>query len=252
VFGKLRPLKIYGVAMSPGRTVGPKTFGTELDDCIVTVHDRNIDIRQFAIYMIGEVMEYDADDNWDNREEPGVEYQMASRLIKNLQILSGLDAKRPILIHMKTNGGDWNEGMAIYDAIRFAPNPIVILNYTHARSMSSIIFQAADRRIMMPHATFMFHEGTMSVSGTWKSVVSAVDFAKGDNEEMLNIYIGRMKERGCYASASKAMIAKTMQGLMNTKEDVYFLAQTTVEWGLADGIFDGNWEGLRASLKRRR
>lgn len=230
---------------------GQKVRGTSFYDSIWAVQEWNLDIRQFAIYLTGEVMGYSADDAWENRNEPGVEYQMASRLIKNLRTLADLDPKRPILIHMKTNGGDWNEGIAIYDAIRHAPNPITILNYTHARSMSSIIFQAADRRIMMPHATFMFHEGTMAVSGTWKTIVSAVDFAKGDNAEMLNIYIGRMKEGGKYSKRSKAEIEKMMQGLMNKKEEVYLLAKPTVEWGLADNIFDGNWEGLRTGLVRR-
>ncbi len=233
------------------KTHGPEVRGTSFYDSVWAVQEWNLDIRQFAIYLTGEVMDYNADDNWENRDEPGVEYQMASRMIKNLRTLADLDPKRPILIHMKTNGGDWNEGMAIYDAIRLAPNLVTILNYTHVRSMSSVIFQAADRRIMMPHATFMFHEGTMAVSGTWKSVVSAVDFARGDNAEMLDIYIRRMKERGKYARASKADIERTMQDLMNTKEEVYLLAQTTVEWGLADGIFDGNWEGLRTDLTRR-
>jgi len=230
---------------------GPKARSMSFYDSVWAIQEWNLDLRQFAIYLTGETITYGAEDDWDGRAEPGVEYQMSARLIKNLQILSGLDPKRPILIHMKTNGGDWNEGMAIYDAIRHTPNPVTILNYTHARSMSSIILQAADRRIMMPHSTFMFHEGTMGVSGTWKSVVSAVEFAKGDNEEMLDIYVGRMKESGKYAKRSKADIKKMMQGLMNRKEEVYMLAKLTVEWGLADGIFDGNWDGLRAGLIRR-
>ncbi len=235
----------------PRKAMVPKVRGTSLFDCVWAAQEWNLDVRQFAIYLTGETMAYDADDDWTNRDEPGVEYQMASRLVKNLRTLADLDPKRPILIHMKTNGGDWNEGMAIYDAIRLASNPVTILNYTHARSMSSIIFQAADRRIMMPHATFMFHEGTMAVSGTWKSVVSAVDFAKGDNTEMLNIYIKRMKEGGKYARRSRAEIERMMKDLMNKKEEVYLLAQPTVEWGLADGIFDGNWDGLRTGLIRR-
>ncbi len=230
------------------KTFRSKSFGISLDDRVEDIHERNIDIHQFAIYLTGENIDYYADDDWSNRDEPGVEYKMSARLIKNLQILSSLDPKRPILIHMKTNGGDWNEGMAIYDAIRLVSNPVTILNYTHARSMSSIIFQAADKRIMMPHATFMFHEGTMAVSGTWKSVVSAVDFAKGDNAEMLDIYIKRMKERGKYAKIPRPNIEKMMQGLMNTKEEVYLLAQVTVEWGLADAIFDGDWQALRNNI----
>lgn len=227
------------------RTFRSKAFGSELNDCLWNIQEWNLDIRQFAIYLTGETMAYDADDDWDKREEPGVEYQMSARLIKNLHVLSDLDSKRQILIHMKTNGGDWYEGMAIYDAIKFAPNPIVILNYTHARSMSSIIFQAAKKRIMMPHATFMFHEGTMAISGTWKTVVSNMDFAKKDNPVMLEIYANRMKEKGKFSKLPKADIKKMLQSLMDKKEDVFLTAQQTVEWGLADGIFEGDWQGLR-------
>ena len=236
--------------MTRKRTFRSKAFGTELNDCIFGVQEWNLDIRQFAIYLTGEAMDYDADDQWDKREEPGVEYQMSARFIKNLHILADIDPKRPILIHMKTNGGDWNEGMAIYDAIKYAPNPIVILNYTHARSMSSIIFQAADRRVMMPHGNFMFHEGTMSVSGTWKQVVSNTKWAERDNPTMLEIYASRMKERGLYSKKSKKDIKAILQGLMNQKEDVYLTPRETVSWGLADEVFDGNWQKLRQRLKK--
>lgn len=232
------------------KTFRLKAFGTTLNDCIWGIQEWNLDIRQFAIYLTGEAMQYDADDDEDKRDEPGVEYQMSARLIKNLQTLANLDPKRPILIHMKTNGGDWNEGLAIYDAIRFAPNPVVILNYTHARSMSSIIFQAPNRRIMMPHATFMFHEGTMSVSGTTKGVFSNVDFARGDTLAMLEIYANRMKEKGKYSKWSKPAIKRMLQGLMDKKEDVFLTAEETVEWGLGDAIFDGNWQELRGGLSK--
>ena len=227
-----------------------RMFGTEMHESVFGVQEWNLDIRQFALYLTGETMQYDAGDDWDKREEPGVEYQMSARLIKNLHILADIDPKRPVLIHMKTNGGDWNEGMAIYDAIKYSPNPIVILNYTHARSMSSIIFQAASRRIMMPHSNFMFHEGTMGVSGTWKNVVSNVEFAKKDNPIMLEIYTNKMKERGRYSKTNKTDIKKMLQGLMDQKEDVYLTAQQAVDWGLADAVFDGDWQKLRQRLRK--
>lgn len=227
-----------------------RMFGTEMHESVFGVQEWNLDIRQFALYLTGEAIQYDADDDWDKREEPGVEYQMSARLIKNLHILADIDPKRPILIHMKTNGGDWNEGMAIYDAIKYSPNPVVILNYTHARSMSSIIFQAADRRIMMPHSNFMFHEGNIGISGTWKNVVSNIEFAKKDNPIMLEIYTNKMKERGKYSKTTKSDIKKMLQELMNQKEDVYLTAQQAVDWGLADAVFDGDWQKLRQRLRK--
>lgn len=233
------------------RAVRSKVFGTALNDCIWSVQEWNLDIRKFEIYLTGERMDYSSGDNWDSRAEPGVEYQMASRLIKNLQILADLDSTRPILIHMKTNGGDWSEGMAIYDALYYSRNPIVILNYTHARSMSSIIFESADRRIMMPHSIFMFHEGTMAVSGTSKAVFSNVEWLKRDNPVMLEIYAARMKERGKYSKLPKADIKKMLQELMDKKEDVFLTAQQAVDWGLADALFDGDWQKLNKYVRRR-
>lgn len=235
--------------MTRKRTFRSKAFSTTLNDCIWGVQEWNLDIRQFAIYLTGEVIGYSVGDDWASREEPGVEYQMSARLIKNLQILADLDPNRQILIHMKTNGGDWYEGMAIYDAIKFAPNPIVILNYTHARSMSSIIFQAANKRIMMPHASFMFHEGTLAMSGSYKSVMSNVEASKRDNPIMLEIYTNRMKEKGKFSKLPKKDIKEMLQGLMDKKEDVFLTAQQTVEWGLADAVFEGDWQGLRKLTK---
>ena len=148
------------------------------------VHDRHhfgIDIKANEIDLMGEPDYIGVQDG-----EPGVEYAMANKFIKNLNIMiRSTDA--PILIHMKTNGGFWEEGMAIYDAIKACPNEVCILNYTHARSMSSIILQAADRRVMMPHSTFMYHMGTMGYEGTVKQFLTEVEQLKIANEQMLDI-----------------------------------------------------------------
>jgi ATP-dependent protease ClpP protease subunit len=225
-----------------------KRVNSALHDSIRAIQDWNINVRQFVIYLVGEAKDYNDDDV--NLSEPGVEYQMSSRLIKNLHILSDLDPSRPILIHMKTCGGDWMEGMAIYDAIKFAPNPIVVLNYTHARSMSSIILQAADRRVMMPHSHFMFHDGTLTVSGTYKGAITNAEWSKKEHPAMLEIYAARMKEKGKFSKISKEDIKKMLEDLMNKKEDVFLTSQEAVSWGLADSIFDGNWNKLTKYFRK--
>jgi len=226
------------------RAVRSKVYGTALNDCLWSVHEWNLDIRRFEIYLTGHPIEYSSGDDGNSREEPGVEYQMSARLIKNLNILADLDPAKPILIHMKTNGGDWNEGMAIYDALNYARNPIVILNYTHARSMSSIILQAADRRIMMPNSNFMFHEGTVAASDTYKGFMSFAEWAKRDNEIMKEIYANRMLERGRFSKWAKIKIKEMLQESMDKKQEKFLTATETVSWGLADAVFDGNWQKL--------
>ena len=102
-----------------------------LPDIVGDVHRYNLDLESNQIYLVGteEYVSHEKDD------EPGVEYSMANRFIKNRNLIANHNSD-PILIHMKTCGGYWEEGMAIYDAIIACPNKVTILSYTHARSMS--------------------------------------------------------------------------------------------------------------------
>jgi ATP-dependent protease ClpP protease subunit len=198
------------------------------------IHDYGLDMEHFTVYLQG------VEENCDRDYlEPGVEFRMANRLIKSLDVLTGLDDERPITISMKTCGGDWEEGMAIYDAIMAAPNPVTIVSYTHARSMSSIILQAANKRILMPHSTFMFHEGYVGMEGTPKQVRSIHEFNKVADEQMLKIYIDRLKSTptGKCHRWSKKRIREWLEAEMNKKEDVYMTADEAVKMGFADEIF---------------
>jgi ATP-dependent Clp protease protease subunit len=145
---------------------------------------------------------------------------------------------------MKTCGGIWEEGMAIYDTIKSCPFSVTILSYTHARSMSALIFQAANKRVMMPHSTFMFHDGTMVLDGTVKQVKTAVDFSKIQDKQMMKIYVDAMKERGKFTNKSMKFIEDWLRGQMDKKEDVFLTAEEAIEYGFADNVFDYNWANL--------
>jgi len=219
------------------------------DDPIYAIHEYGLDVNNLEIYLTGS-------DNYvlgagsEEVAEPGVEYTMSNKFIKNLQICMhngrGKNNKLlPIIIHMKTDGGDWSEGMAIYDAIKACPNPVVILNYTHARSMSSIILQAADKRVMMPTSYFMFHEGDGLVAGTQKQIKSQIEFDKRDDDIMLTLYARRLRRKGIYKGKSLSFIKKDLKRRMDKHEEVYIDAAETIREGFADEIFDGNWKKLR-------
>jgi len=204
---------------------------------ISDVHEYGLDTEHFYIYVQGV-----ADNPTEDFVEPGVEYRMANRLIKNLDILQGLNEDRPIVISMKTCGGDWVEGMAMYDAILAVPNRVTIINYSHARSMSSIILQAANKRILMPRSYFMIHEGTDGFEGTAKSFRSYAEFGKIAMEQMLDIYVDCLYRSGGAMRKGRWSRKRTRQWLidqMNLKEEVYFTAGEAVKLGFADEIFEG-------------
>jgi len=219
------------------------------DDSVYHVHEYNIDHKANEIYLVGE--ESYVGQDMDGGNEPGVEYTMANRFIKNLNLLTR-QSQEPILVHMKTCGGLWEEGIAIYDAIKLCPNYITILNYTHARSMSSLIFLAADYRVMMPHSTFMFHEGTFATHGTVKQTRTGFEQLQKSNEQMIEIYVEHLKDgttHGKMKNWSRKRIREWIITEINKKEDVFFDAEESVKLGFADEIFDGNLDKI-TSIKK--
>ena len=204
----------------------------------------DVDVDNLEIYLFGREEYIDSETD----EEPGVEYSMANRLIKNVTLChtnsKDKNKYKPIIIHMKTNGGDFNEGMAIYDTLKNIPNPIIIVNYTHARSMSSIIFQAASKRVMMPHSFLMIHRGTYGISGTAQEVDSNYEFDKRDDLIMLDIYASRMKEKGIFKGRSKTKIKEWLKDQMMKKTDVFMTAEQAIKYGLADEVFT-SWRRIR-------
>lgn len=208
-------------------------------DHIGHLHEYDLDLQSNHIYLMG-VESYATDDT----NEPGVEYRMANRFIKNLNLCMRANPDKPVIIHMKSCGGDVTEGMAIYDAIKSCPFPVTVLNYTHASSMSSVIFQAANKRVMMPHSYFLFHEFTVSHEGTFRQIISSVNFDKLSMAQMIDIYENALKRSGKFSKRSRKWIRNWLNRQMSDKTDVILTAKEAVEIGFADYVFDYNWEKL--------
>lgn len=215
----------------------------EFYEAIKFVHEYDFDPIGFQIYLVGS--ESPSADTME-MGEPGVEFRMASRFIKNLDILTNIDPAKPILVTLKSCGGDVHEGMAIYDAIMAAPNPVTMVSYTHARSMTSIILQAANKRILMPSSYFMFHEGDTSYAGTTKGFHSYTEFSKRTfDTTMCYIYAERMKHTvGSKVHGWKEeRIHKWLKEQMDDKEDVFLTANEAVQHGFADEVFS-DWDTI--------
>jgi len=210
----------------------------KVDERIEAVHDYWIDPDSREIWIHG-VDVSSSDGEW---EEPGVEFIMANRVIKNLHYLRKQSSRAGVTIHLHTCGGMVNDGFAIYDTIRLMPYPVTIISYTHARSMSSIILQAAagpcDTRLLMPSSYFMFHYGTIALEGHIKAVYSDIEFSKNYDELMLDVYVNSAKNGEKFKGMNESKIRKILIDQMNKKSDVFLTAKETVEWGFADGIVE--------------
>jgi ATP-dependent protease ClpP protease subunit len=187
------------------------------------VHDYGIDIENRVIYINSET-EYEG-------EEAGVDYKMAAKFIRNIDYLNTLTNK-VITLKMMNCGGCWNYGMAMFDAISRSRSQVNCISYAHARSMGSIIPQAAKLRYISEHADFMVHFGSYQDSGEHRQITNGVKFAEKIIDSMLNIYADRCVngqyfiERDMDKSKTRAFIKKkiekTVDWWMTAEESVYY------------------------------
>lgn len=213
------------------------------DFVLEDVHLYRINRHSFTVYVGGDPL-HAAD---EDHSEPGVEYLMADRFEMNLSILSGIDPHRPILVHLASCGGDWEAGMQMFGAILTCPNPVTVLATRWARSMTSIIPLAADRFAMRPPARYMIHDGSASIFGTTKEVLTDSDELRKSSEVMMRLYVARLKERGQYKLKTDEDIFNILRGHMDRKSDVWLSADEAKRWGFVDHIFDGNLNTLLAT-----
>ena len=182
-------------------------------------HSDNLYIPTRTIYFGGTSL---LDDDPDE-----VNCKTAGQLIKNLHILENKE-KGPITILMSTPGGSWEDGIAMYDLIKKAKSNITIVGMGKLYSMGSIILQGADKRVLMPNATIMIHDGNDGYNGDAKSYENWAEFSKHTRKTMYKIYYDKMKKK-------KAKITlKDVEEMCG--HDNWFTAKEAVRIGLADRI----------------
>lgn len=199
-----------------------------VEQLISEIHNHHINHLNREVYLHGYI---DAD------EEPGVEYRMATSFVKNLHILEAQSAQN-ILVHMHTIGGNWSDGMAIFNAIRLSRAPVTILGYAQASSMSGIVFQAADKRILMPDCEMMIHHGSISLDDNTVAAKSAIDQNERNCRRMLEVF-AESAVNGKYFKDRKFSLRKAVNFIdakIKQVGDWYLMPEEAVYYGFADGI----------------
>ena len=200
------------------------------EDTLNNMHAIGVDCPSREIYLHGFLGQSD--------EEPGVEYRMATSFVKNMNHLTKKDGN--ILIHMHTIGGNWHDGMAIYNTIEYSPCPVAIIAYGSVSSMSSVILQSSNERIMMPDSEFMVHFGSTALAGDSLAVISAMDNEKRINNRMLDIYTKRCIKGKFFRKQYKSLTADKVKSFLTRKlkdkSDWYLSAEEAVYYGFADGL----------------
>lgn len=205
-----------------------KAFDNDVD--VYNVHEYGLNTVSREIFLHSYNHFESAED------EPGMDYRMANTLVKNLSLLNQQGDGR-ILIRQMSVGGNWNYGMAIYDAIKASEAPVTILAYAHARSMSSVTLQAAIKRVLMPDCDFLIHHGTLAFDDRATPIVSSVDYWKRvEKPRMMQIYAERCKEVEMWTGCTRKEIIAYILNKLRERIDWILTAKEAVKHGFADGI----------------
>jgi len=201
-------------------------------DAISDIHSYGLDVKNREIYLHGYVCNAD--------EDPGVEYRMATNFYKNIRLLDTIN-NDPVIIHMHSIGGNWNDGMAIYDAITLSKSYVTIIAYGQAESMSSIVLQAADKRVMTPSSYFMCHFGSSGYAGNFLDVQKGAAFEKKLTDKMLDIYSEVCAEgkyfKEQYTDVSEEKVKNYLKRKL--KDGDWFLdAHESVYYGFSDLVLN--------------
>tara|TARA_R100000008_G_scaffold86874_1_gene82270 strand:- start:1436 stop:2089 length:654 start_codon:yes stop_codon:yes gene_type:complete len=199
-------------------------------DTISDIHSHGLDVKNREIYLHSYIA--------NSEEDPGVDYKMAANFYKNIRLLDTI-SKDPILIHMHSIGGNWNDGIAIFDAIQICSSHVTIIAYGQAESMSSIVLQAADQRVMMPNSYFMCHFGSSGYSGNYLDVQKGAAFEKRMTDTMLDIYTDAAIEGKYFKEQYTEPTLDKVKNYLKRKlkdGDWYLDANEAVFYGFADCV----------------
>ena len=192
------------------------------------IHAFGLDTKNRELYLHSSL---------DYEEENGVEYKVAVNLEKNIRYLN-LISSEPILIHMHLPGGIWEDGLGIYDTIKFSKAKIAILAYAKVESASSIIFQAADRRILMPNTHVLIHYGALSIDNEHKAAMSSFQWSEKESHKMIDIFTDRCVNSPLAQEKKwkKPIVKKHIISQLANKSDWSVDATEAVRYGFADGV----------------
>lgn len=197
-------------------------------DDLYAIHTYGLDVKNREVYLHSYIGE---------DEESGTDYRSAIYFQKNLRYLELL-SDNPILIHMNLPGGDWEDCLGIYDTIKNSRCNLTIIAYAKVQSASSIIFQAADTRILMPNVNILIHYGSISIDDEHKAAVSNLQWSAKESTKMIDIFVEKWMSSPMAKEKNwkRPLVRKHIQSQLANKTDWILTAEEAVYYGFADGV----------------
>ena len=139
------------------------------------------------------------------------------------------EERTPIVLVINSGGGSVLDGVGLMDAIRKSKTPVIGICTGYAMSMAFSIFSVCHKRISMPNAIFMYHDGYESNVNTSTKFADWAAFSPKLDRRINNMI----------ASNSKFTVEYLEQ---IAPHDNYWFADEMLEKGIVDSIIGDDVE----------
>ncbi len=140
-------------------------------------------------------------------------------------------AAKSVVVNIRSTGGDVNDALLIYDALRDLDAHITTRCYGYTASAATIIAQAADEgcREISSNALYLIHNSTCSIDGNAASLDARAELLRKTDEQLSRLYA---LHSGGEPDFFLALMAE------NNGEGRWLSAEEAIEAGLADSIIN--------------
>ena len=89
------------------------------------------------------------------------------------------EKRKPIMLFFFSPGGSLDINYSLIDTIKMSQTPIIGVNVGMCASAAAYIYLSCHKRLMLPHAYFIFHQGSGTLSGTYEQICAQMlDYQK--------------------------------------------------------------------------
>ena len=89
-----------------------------------------------------------------------------------------VEDRKPILLYISSNGGSVDDGFELIDVIKASKTPVYTINVAYAYSMGFLIMLAGHKRLALPNAKFLLHDGSNFTFGSTAKIRDQMEFQK--------------------------------------------------------------------------
>lgn len=161
-------------------------------------------------------------------DDPGARVATYERFRAAAARIAALEAAE-VVVSIRSTGGDVNDALLIYDALRTLPGRITTRCYGYTASAATLIAQAASegRREIAAGALYLIHNSECSVEGNVAELEARIGLLRKTDERLAEIYAVRS---GRPAAEFAALMAE------NNGAGRWLSPEEAVEAGLADRV----------------